>query len=148
MKATKTTKRIGAAAMFAVALAVATLTGAVVTNDATFASEEPSRPQLEADQAALTAVYTSLGKPVPWQPIHKWPGVTVQGGRITHVQINYEGDSGTVSDRLGELTAVQELRLAGSGITGTLPASIGQLSELWYLVIDDTGIVGTVNLHS
>ena len=142
MKATKTTKRIGAAAMFAVALAVATLTGIVLTNGATFASGETSRNQLEADQAALTAVYTSLGKTVPQRLIHKWPGVTVQGGRITHLQIKHESGSGTISDRLGELTAVQELRLAGSGITGTLPASIGQLSELWYLVINDTGING------
>lgn len=145
MNATAKPRRTGGAALFAAvlaAMALAAAIGIMLTNDTASASNGPSRQQLTTDQAALAAVYTSLGKPVPNSPVYRWPGVTVQGGRVTHLQINYDSDPGTISGRIGELTALRELHLRGSGIAGALPASVGQMNQLWYLSVDGTGLAG------
>jgi Leucine-rich repeat (LRR) protein len=63
-----------------------------------------------------------------------WHGITVEGGRVTEIDLNYNGLSGELPKEIGNLTALTVLHLHGNRIS-SIPQEIYNLTSLWVLNI-------------
>ena len=65
-------------------------------------------------------------------PLAEWEGVAVEGTppRVTAIALAGRGLTGTISGLLGELTALEELRLLDNSLTGAIPSKLGRLESL------------------
>lgn len=94
-------------------------------------------------------------------PMTSWTGVTIADTRqrVTNLDLASSDLTGALSGRLGDLTALTELRLNGNRLTGMLPSKLGQLdltrvylggnrftgclpSLLWGVTNSDVGTLG------
>ncbi len=102
------------------------------------------------DRAALVALYNAAGGPnwtqsENWlsdEPLSRWSGVTTNGpGRVTGLDLGSSGLSGTLPAALGNLRALEELRLQGNdALTGGLPHSLPELFRLETLSLGSTDL--------
>ena len=62
-----------------------------------------------------------------------WTGLTCGDGNVIHLDLSgdaFQNLSGTISQAVGNLTALTILRLNGTSLTGTIPPSLGNLTTL------------------
>jgi len=131
--------------------AVTNAYGNVTSDEAVLFVE--SNPRLH-DSLALVAFYTAAGgsawtNRTNWLTTHSidtWYGVTVTSDRVTKLSFPADNNlAGTLSDALGDLTALEVLFVeGGQQLQGTLPAILGNLTSLDTLHIQNTAIAGAI----
>ncbi|HVX28796.1 MAG TPA: leucine-rich repeat domain-containing protein [Parafilimonas sp.] len=95
----------------------------------------------QQDSLALVDLYNSTKGP-KWQPnnwltaapVSTWTGVTVDGNRVTGIDLTNSGLNGRIPESFGNLTALKTFS-ANYGVKGALPSSIGNLTALQSLAI-------------
>ena len=95
----------------------------------TGALPEGASAMLIADCEALMASKSPLkgtGSLNWWsgRPIDNWNGVTVEGGRVTVLDLRNMSLDGTIPERLTNLDALVELYLVGNAFTGCIPSGL------------------------
>ena len=111
-----------------------------------------SNPGLVADCEALLRARDGLedGSDLrilnwsPIRPIEEWDGITVSGRRVTEVDLNRMGLSGTVPAALGSVARLTNLNLRSNSLTGTLPAELGNLRYLEVLNLHSNMLNGPI----
>ena len=64
-------------------------------------------------------------------PLNTWYGVsTDESGRVTGLELPYNGLSGTLASELGTLGHLERLLLHGNALRGEIPPELGNLSNL------------------
>ncbi|MBO1351433.1 MAG: putative Ig domain-containing protein [Hormoscilla sp. GUM202] len=108
------------------------------------------------DYAALKALYESIdwnGKASwdvssPTSPsasvVDQWDGVTVEGSRVTKIELYNKSLSGKLPSELGDLSSLQSLYLDHNSLSGTIPSELGDLSNLQFLHLNNNGLSGTI----
>ncbi len=133
---------------------------------------EPTAPVLpvaavsasaNSDRAALVALYEATGGP-NWRnnenwltdaPLGEWYGVSVNAeGRVVKLDLTWRspynhitwGNNlvGEIPPDLGNLSALQYIRLTDYGISGSIPPELGTLSELEYLNLSSHNLSGPI----
>ncbi|MEM8486921.1 MAG: T9SS type A sorting domain-containing protein [Bacteroidota bacterium] len=102
-----------------------------------FQKAEGAQISIAQDSLALVAFYEET-LPGFWTrgrnwlsgPLGTWFGVTVTDGRVTRLELPNNNVSGTLTARLGDLTALQVLDLSANSIYGKIPASFDGLAHL------------------
>ena len=132
---------------------------------------EPTAPVLpvaavsasaNSDRAALVALYEATNGP-SWRnnenwltdaPLGEWYGVSVnEDERVVKLDLTRRGYNniifgnnlvGEIPPELGNLSALQYLRLLGYEISGSIPPELGKLSELEDLYLVGHGLTGPI----
>ncbi len=105
----------------------------------------------ETDSLALVALYNATGG-ANWTDntnwltgrVSSWYGISVIADRVTEVQLQDNGLTGTIPADLGGLTALTVLYLFDNTLSGTIPAELGSLSNLEYLYLNSNSLSGTI----
>jgi Leucine-rich repeat (LRR) protein len=107
---------------------------------------------LEQDSLALVAFYNSTGGP-NWDnnsgwlsgPVSTWYGVTVEGDRVTELDIGHNNLQDSIPIDIGNLTGLKMLIIGyEDGLIGSLPAEIGNLQSLIGLGIGSCLLTGSI----
>ena len=80
-------------------------------------------------------------------PIGNWDGIVVGGAprRVTKLNLQNQGMSGTVPAALGELSSLEMLNLGDNKqLTGRIPATLGNLTNLQYLFLYSNKLSGNI----
>ena len=103
---------------------------------------------VETDTAALQALYNATNganwtDSTNWgtnEDLASWHGVTTNSdGRVTRLELQENGLNGTLPTELGDLTALESLRLDGNVyLTGSLPSGLRELPALATVDLTDT----------
>ena len=112
----------------------------------------------EQDRAALVALYRAAGGDdwidrTNWlsdEPLGTWYGVQTEGGRVVHLDLCGPGGNnlrGSIPAELGDLTALEELRLSNNFLTGPIPPALGRLNALEVLRLSNNALGGPVPLE-
>ena len=105
------------------------------------------------DKAALETLYDATDGPnwttsTLWTttaPLSAWHGVTTDSaGRVTHLALFGNELTGTIPEKLGDLSNLTSLSLRNNQLTGTIPSALGDLSNLQYLYLNDNELTGTI----
>ena len=120
----------------------------------TVISEPADHPELVADCEALLEAKDPLRgtAELNWSAerrLTSWQGVTVgmlDGvRRVTRLNMDRRGLTGTIPAALGRLTGLWELRLAWrNSLTGSIPAELGGLTRLTYLNLAGNRLTGAI----
>ncbi len=114
--------------------------GLTLTTESIFVN--PVEPVLETDSLALVAIYNATGGAnwnnnngwlQPGLPVANWAGVTVEGGRVTSLNLYGNQLAGTIPSQIGDLTGLQQLFLAWNQLVGDVPQEITNLTLLQHL---------------
>lgn len=104
-----------------------------------------------SDSIALVNLYNSLNGPgwhnkAGWLTanVKDWYGITVEGGRVTQINLSNNNLSGAFPASIVNLTALHTLFLDGNNISGALPGTIGNLTNLASLNLDNNNLTGTL----
>ena len=119
-----------------------------VTTPAAPADPASAQNSVATDTAALTALYNATNG-ANWTDntnwgiapaLSTWHGVTTDSdGRVTELELDGNGLSGTLPAELGDLTELASLRLNGNVyLAGPLPAGLRELSALATVDLTDT----------
>jgi Leucine-rich repeat (LRR) protein len=102
------------------------------------------------DYAALKALYLSTGginwgnnsgwkdwdfssdAPPPLSVVRQWSGVTLDGDRVSELQLSDNRLSGTIPTELSNLSKLQRLDFYRNTLTGAIPIELSNLSNLTY----------------
>lgn len=109
----------------------------------------------EQDREALVALYNAAGgddwiDSTNWisdEPLGTWYGVETEGGRVVHLDLCGPGGNnlrGSIPAELGDLTALEDLRLSNNFLTGAIPSALGKLTELEVLRLSNNALSGPV----
>ena len=109
---------------------------------------------LEQDSLALVAFYNSTGGPnwnnnTGWLtgPVSTWYGVTVEGDRVTELDIDHNNLQGNIPSDIGNLTNLKMLLIGyEDGLIGSIPTEIGNLQLLIGLGIGNCSCLEFINL--
>ena len=105
------------------------------------------------DCAALVALYEATGGDnwtdnANWLsdvPLGEWFGVSTDDeGRVTRLELDGNGLSGTLPPELGNLTNLRELDLYDNELSGSLPESLGNLTNLYLLQLGRNQLSGVL----
>ena len=79
-------------------------------------------------------------------PIDRWQGITLGGTplRVTEVDLNRMGLSGTVPAELGDVDRLTKLNLRSNDLSGAIPASLGNLRYLEVLNLHSNMLNGEI----
>jgi hypothetical protein len=96
----------------------------------------------QGDSLALIGIYDSMdgsnwSKKTHWktaEPMDNWEGVSLQGGRVSKLNLRSVGATGDFPAELGNLSELDTLYCQGNEIT-SLPSSINELEDLEILAI-------------
>jgi hypothetical protein len=106
-----------------------------------------------SDRLALEVLFKSTGgagwkKKGGWMTdadLGEWHGVTVDAeGRVTKLELFYNGLAGPLPSEVLQLSALQELSLGGNKLTGPIPAELGQLTALTTIDLGDNQLSGPI----
>ena len=80
------------------------------------------------------------------RPIEQWDGIKLSGTRmrVTEVDLNRMGLSGTVPAALGNVERLTKLNLRSNSLTGPIPASLGNLRYLEVLNLHSNSLNGAI----
>ena len=129
----------------------------------------------EGDSLALVELYDSTNgdnwtNNTNWKSstIDTWYGVTVNGDRVTGLDMTNNNLAGSIPSSIGDLTnlinlnflindltgtiplsienltSLETLDLAGNDLTGSIPSEIGSLTSLTYLDIENNQLTGSI----
>ncbi len=112
---------------------------------------------LLSDYQALRALYDAtngdswqnnegwnFSSPTPPNDLNDWFGVTVENGRVTVIELEENGLTGSIPSELGNLSNLDDLLLSSNNLTGTIPPQLGNLSNLEDLYLDNNDLTGTI----
>ena len=108
------------------------------------------------DRDALVALYnatdglnwTNNSRWLTDAPIGQWHGVTTAAaGRVTHLDLQYNGLTGRIPPELGSLSILAELLLERNKLTGSIPSELGSLSNLTVLGLSGNQLTGLTGCH-
>ena len=154
------TPNLLASVLVAVALALVAISGAAPQPAHARAADSPSEVSVcgsvseipTAECEALEALYNSTGggswsNNTGWLATTtpcSWHGVTCVDNHVTKVALPSNSLSGSLPTQLGNLTALQELRLGNNNLTGEIPTSLGSLSNLSVLFLENNQLSGSI----
>ena len=105
------------------------------------------------DRAALVALYDATDGP-NWQhndnwltdaPLGEWYGVRVNAeGRVISLALDSNALTGAIPPELGNLSALEYLRLSYNALTGPIPPELGNLSALERLYLRQNAHTGPI----
>ncbi len=105
------------------------------------------------EKAALVALYNATGganwkNSENWlsdEPLNRWHGVRMVGGRVTELHLNGNGLRGEIPAEIGRLTHLKEMRFGeGNDLSGALPAELSRLTRLEVLDIGWSDVKGAI----
>ena len=108
---------------------------------------------LDPERLALIALYNATGGQnwddnARWlseAPLGSWFGVeTDVDGRVTGLNLRFNGLSGTLPPEIGDLTELRVLHLHYNRLSGTIPPAIGNLTRLRELLLYQNDFSGTI----
>lgn len=73
-----------------------------------------------------------------------WYGVWVENGRITKLELNNNGLSGTIPNSISKLKKLKWLLLSFNQLSGIVPKELGKLSQLTFLRLDNNLFKGEI----
>ena len=73
-----------------------------------------------------------------------WDGVTVTDDRITKLELDDEGLSGTIPPALGNLPSLTHLDLSDNSLTGAIPRELAHLDNLQVLRLSGNSLTGCI----
>ena len=90
----------------------------------------------DPDRAALVALYEATDGPnwvnsENWltdAPLRDWHGVTKSGGRVSYLDLDQNGLTGSIPAQLGTLTDLVGLNLGDNALSGPIPGELGNTS--------------------
>ncbi len=78
-------------------------------------------------------------------PLDEWHGVITDGdGRVTVLELDSNGLTGSIPPELGQLSSLERLVLFNNGLSGPVPPELGQLSRLEYLHFSRNDLSGLI----
>ncbi|GAQ77805.1 Protein kinase superfamily protein [Klebsormidium nitens] len=100
------------------------------------------------DQNPLLANWVITGDPCaqPWYGVVNCTSGSPQ--RVTNLQLQNSGLSGTISPFLGNLTALTSLDMSSNRLTGPIPATIANLVNISRINLHSNKLTGTLQLFS
>ena len=107
---------------------------------------------VEGDYNALMALYNSTNGD-GWNnkdnwlasaDVSEWHGVTVEGDRVTGIDLGENNLVGTLPAELGNLDNLQELLLSDNQLTGSVPTELGNLVRLQDLSLSHNKLTGSI----
>ena len=129
--------------------ATATMQSACVTGGAVSAGDEYA--ELARDCATLLGVHDELVGSATlspaWSvstPILTWQGINLEAMRVSHLQLEQKGLTGSLPAALGDLDGLTQLSLLGNTLTGEIPSELGSLSELNWLALSSNQLSGVI----
>ena len=98
-------------------------------------------PLPQSEREALVALYNAADgenwtNNTNWlsnNDISTWHGVSVSGGKVTHLGLQANNLTGEIPAELGNLTNLERLGLEGNQLRGEIPTELGNLSNLEWL---------------
>ena len=79
------------------------------------------------------------------EPLNRWYGVRMAGGRVTELHLNGNGLRGEIPAEIGRLTHLKEMRFGeGNDLSGALPAELSRLTRLEVLDIGWSDVKGAI----
>ena len=107
-----------------------------------------------SDREVLVQFYNATGGPT-WNnntnwlsdaPLNDWYGVSTDliEGRVTHLDMNGNNLSGTLTPALGNLTELFMLSLPRNSISGRIPAELGRLTNLEWFNLASNKMTGSI----
>ncbi|OWM84978.1 probable inactive receptor kinase At3g02880 [Punica granatum] len=107
----------------------------------------PSKPDLESDRSALSALRSAVGgRSLLWNlsaPHCSWTGIICDKDQIVELRFPGMGLSGTLpAGVLGNLTTVQTISLRYNALSGSIPPDIADISALRNLYLQGNAFSG------
>ena len=106
------------------------------------------------EKEALVALYNSTPDGPNWknnenwmsdEPLHRWYGVRMVGGRVTELHLGGNGLKGEIPPEIGRLTQLRQLWLGDDNeLTGKLPAELSRLQNLEVLDVGNGELNGSI----
>ena len=110
-------------------------------------------PDLPQDTLALISLYDSTGGPnwkdnTNWRtdsPVATWFGVQTDAqGRVTQLELSYNGLTGPIPPELGDLSEMGSINLQGNRLSGAIPPEFAQMSRLYGLNLSGNSLEGNI----
>lgn len=107
----------------------------------------------ETDSLALVALYNNTNGDSwtnhtnwlqPDQSVSGWFGITVNGNRVTEIELSGNNLAGTLPAEMGSLSNLTFLNLGSNQITGSIPHGIGNLENLIYLYLNENELTDSI----
>ena len=118
-----------------------------------YAYNMPTFTGIQADRAALTALYHATGGP-SWRndanwlsatDLAEWHGVTTDAdGRVTELHLGDNYMRGEIPEELAQLTNLTFLDLGLNDLTGEIPEELAQLTNLTFLDLGSNDLTGEI----
>lgn len=119
-------------------------------------SQAEAVPSRQTDSLALVAIYNA-GDGASWKedrrwdltkPIDTWNGITVEGNRVTKIQITAQGvipAEWTLPHEIGDLNELTVLKINQNKVKGEIPEEVYGLTKLTDLWIQNSSLTGTLS---
>ena len=123
-----------------------------VTASSVTATEADNDNDVDAERAALVAIYDATGgdnwtNNDNWksqEPVGTWYGVTVANGAVTELNLEDNNLTGRLPSEIGDLTSLELLDLFDNDLTGSIPAETGKLTRLEGLWLENNSLTGEI----
>ncbi len=142
---------VGTVYTLTVAAADGVTGGATTTATVTVVAPDCSTAEAVADCEVLLNLRDTLAgtASLNWhetRPMAEWEGITLRGSpsRVTRLNLERKGLTGSVPPELGELAGLSTLDLAHNRLTGGIPPELGTLGSLWNLDLSSNRLTGGI----